>query len=165
MKAGDKQETEVEVINVDGSITKDKVKYWVHPHHRDNRPDKSQWTILPNEEFRCFVTNWQCQWYKRIEEKGKVLVTHLDKSFGLYLKDNSPQALGKRKAMREGKNDADLFIARFVPDAAHKTWHGYPADGELNDQDIPSSDYLKQWKANGYFTPAKIRKIHKGWSL
>ena len=83
------------------------------------------------------------------------------------MKDEKPHVLGKRKlkAIQEGKKDAELYIARFVHDVAHKVWHGYPADGELGDQDIPSSYYLKQWKAKGYFTSAQLSKIHKGKSL
>ncbi len=150
MKADDKQEIEKEIINEEENVQKTKVTYWVHPHHRDNRPDKSQWTIIPDEEFECFV---------------KAIIK--DKTFGLYLKDEKPHVLGKRKlkAIREGKDDADLYIARFVHDNACKVWHGYPADSELGDQDIPSSYYLKQWKAHGYFTPAQLRKIQKGKSL
>lgn len=150
MKADDKQEIEKEIINEEENVQKTKVTYWVHPHHRDNRPDKSQWTIIPDEEFECFV---------------KAIIK--DKTFGLYLKDEKPHVLGKRKqkAIQEGKKDAELYIARFVHDVAHKVWHGYPADGELGDQDIPSSYYLKQWKAKGYFTSAQLSKIHKGKSL
>lgn len=150
MKTDDKQEIEKEIINEEEIAQRTKVTYWVHPHHRDNRPDKSQWTIIPDEEFECFV---------------KAIIT--DKTFGLYLKDGKPYVLGKRKlkAIQEGKDDADLYIARFVHDDACKVWHGYPADSELGDQDIPSSYYLKQWKAHGYFTPAQLRKIQKGKSL
>lgn len=150
MKADDKQEIEKEIINEEENVQKTKVTYWVHPHHRDNRPDKSQWTIIPDEEFECFV---------------KAIIK--DKTFGLYLKDEKPHVLGKRKlkAIQEGKKDAELYIARFVHDVAHKVWHGYPADGELGDQDIPSSYYLKKWKAKGYFTSAQLSKIHKGKSL
>ena len=150
MKADDKQEIEKEIINEEENVQKTKVTYWVHPHHRDNSPDKSQWTIIPDEEFECFV---------------KAIIK--DKTFGLYLKDEKPHVLGKRKlkAIQEGKKDAELDIARCVHDVAHKVWHGYPADGELGDQDIPSSYYLKQWKAKGYFTSAQLSKIHKGKSL
>lgn len=150
MKTDDKQEIEKEIINEEEIAQRTKVIYWVHPHHRDNRPDKSQWTIIPDEEFECFV---------------KAIIT--DKTFGLYLKDGKPQVLGKRKlkAIQEGKGEAVLYIARFVHDAACKVWHGYPADWELGDQDIPSSYYLKQWKAQGYFTPAQLRRIQKGKSL
>ena len=42
MKADDKQEIEKEIINEEENVQKTKVTYWVHPHHRDNRPDKSQ---------------------------------------------------------------------------------------------------------------------------
>lgn len=147
MKAGDKQEIEIDIINEMENAQKAKVTYWVHPHHRDKRPDKSQWTIIPDEEFSCFVK-----------------AIHLDDSFGLYLKDNLPHFLGKRKlkAIQEGKDDSELYIARFVHDDACKVWHGYPADGELGDQDIPSSYYLKQWKAKGYFSAAQLRRIQKG---
>ena len=55
MKADDKQEIEKEIINEEEIAQRTKVTYWVHPHHRDNRPDKSQWTIIPDEEFECFV--------------------------------------------------------------------------------------------------------------
>lgn len=150
MKADDKQEIEIEIMDEEENTAKTIVTYWVHPHHRDKRPDKSQWSIIPDEEFECFVG-----------------ATHLDKSFGLYLKDGNPHALGKRKnkAIQEGKKDAKLYIARFVHDAAHKVWHGYPADGELGDQDIPSSYYLKQWKAKGYFKPAQLSRIQRGKPL
>ena len=80
MKADDKQEIEKEIINEEENVQKTKVTYWVHPHHRDKRPDKSQWTIIPDEEFSCFVK-----------------AIHLDDSFGLDLKDNLPHVLGKRK--------------------------------------------------------------------
>lgn len=150
MNADDTQEIEIEIIDNKENVQKTKVTYWVHPHHRDKRPNKSQWTIIPDEEFECFVK-----------------ATHLDKSFGLYLKGGNPHILGKRKrkAIQEGKDDAELYIARFVHDAANKLWHGYPADGELGDQDIPSSYYLKQWKAKGYFTPAQLSRIHQGKPL
>lgn len=150
MKAGDKQKIEIEMIDEEENVHQVRETYWVHPHHRDKRPDKSQWTIIPDEELKCFVE-----------------ATHFEKSFGLYLKNDSPNVLGKRKlkAILEGKKDAELYIARFVHDVAHKVWHGYPADGELGDQDIPSSYYLKQWKAKGYFTSAQLSRIHKGKSL
>ena len=150
MKADDTQNIEIEMVDEKENTQTAKVTYWVHPHHRDNRPNKSQWTIIPDKEFECFVKT-----------------PHLDKSFGLYIKDDNPHVLGKRKqkAILEGKKDAELYIARFVHNAACNVWHGYPADGELGDQDIPSSYYLKQWKAKGYFTPAQISRIHQGKPL
>lgn len=167
MKAGDNKEIEVEITNEEDSITTDKVTYWVNPHHRDKRPDKSQWTIIPDEELKCFTSSWQSRWYKRSVIDGEVMASHLDESFGLYLIDNVPHTLGirKRKAIQEGKDKAELLIARFIPDEAHKKWHGYPADGELNDQDIPSDFYLKEWKKSNYFKPAQISKIKRGRSL
>lgn len=56
----------------------------------------------------------------------------------------------------------DVFIAKFVTDKNHNTWHGYPADYQLKAQDIPAGSILLKWEEQNLITKAKMRKIMRG---
>ena len=122
------------------------VAYLPNPQHRDGNPNKSQWTINIDQEiyvFRCMAYyGWGFQnngWGLLINNDGKV------------------DYLG----FINNRNTA-VFIAKFVGDTNHNSWHGYPADYQFRAQDVPDRAILQRWKENNYLTKAKVRKIMMG---
>lgn len=120
------------------------VFYQCHPHHRNNNPNKSQWTIIESDEVDCFHKTWSSQWIDN------------DSGWGLHLVNNAPRYLGTARVSM-----TLLFVAKFVRDPVHAQWHGYPAD-HTDSFDRPVDRILNVWLAAQFLPPAKIRKIQKG---
>jgi len=53
-----------------------------------------------------------------------------------------------------------IFIAKFV--GAGGVWHGYPADHQQNQRDIPDESVLLKWMDLKVLSPAKVRKVLRG---
>lgn len=121
------------------------VKYTPNPLHRNNSPQKSQWLILENEEVECFRIAYDKGW----KNGGN--------AWGLYYKRDRLDYLGigTDRTVR-------LFIAKFKNDSSHNAWHGYPADHQRHQQDIPDESILRSWITNKVLAKAKIRKIGAG---
>jgi len=117
--------------------------HYVHKSdHRDNSPQKSQWTLTELEERNVFGRTLDEHWYD--DATG----------WGLHLADNVVQELGIGvDRIRR------LFVAKFVDGNRRSEWHGYPADHLANQQDVPDGSYLVSWCERGYMSIAKMRKI------
>jgi len=120
-------------------------KYIIHPDHRNNTRDKSQWTISPDVEIGVFTYSLNNSWL--IKQDG----------WGLYLNGNTVLILG-----HSSDNQRSLFIARFIDSTNKQEWHGYPADHVRRNSDIPAVELLQTWMTNGYLRPAKVSKIVRG---
>ncbi len=125
------------------------VRYIHKSDHRDGTNEKSQWIIGRENERLCFE---QSQLF--IDEKeGKT-------RWGLHFEDKQIANLGKSKS--ESPPVRLLFIGKFVNDKQNDYWHGYPADFEENNQDIPPEEVTGYWREQHYLSKAKISKISGG---
>ena len=118
--------------------------YICNPMHRTPILGKSQWTILPTDEVDTFRTAYIKTW----------LLAHI--GWGLYYKNQAIDYLGLAQ-----DHITKVFLAKFVNDQPHNTWHGYPADYQRNPQDIPDLSILKLWLQDGILPQSKISKIVK----
>jgi len=78
-----------------------------------------------------------------------------DVGWGLHFENNNPANLGV-----DQDHVKPVFVAKFVND--RNTWHGYPADYQKNNQDIPPEQIRKTWldlKLFGNRTGAIISKL------
>jgi len=125
--------------------------FYIHKlDHRNNSPDKSQWSITPDEETNCFTgaitakcTKSSCCWGLHFDNTKKVMYV------GVTAKSNP--------------EERELFIAKFVDSNENSKWHGYPADPcNQKQQDIPPEFILNDWLAKKYLRPQIVRKIGKG---
>lgn len=121
------------------------LSYLHHPHHRDGTPLKSQWIIGHPEERICFINSYNRNWL--LDNIG----------WGLHFIDESVDYLGVSHDRQR-----QLFIAIFMENQNQSFWHGYPADYQVNIQDIPSEEVLSKWLEDEILSPAKIRKIVRG---
>lgn len=119
--------------------------YTINGQHRDNNPNKAQWTIPESAEMACFNLTVQNNW--RDHQEG----------WGLHLVDAAPEYLGILidRTMKS-------FFAKFVGTSAPLIWHGYPADHQNKSNDIPYPRILKSWHEKEYISAATMRKIQKG---
>jgi hypothetical protein len=122
--------------------------YTPHPHHRDGRPAKSQWTISIAEELASFDHAGREDWLMPPEEPTV--------GWGLHCVEGSPCVLGVAV-----DRSRDFIIAKFVTSNG-SDWHGYPADHQSNPQDIPLEAVLASWLQGSLFSAAKVRKIVRG---
>jgi hypothetical protein len=123
----------------------EELEYTPKPDHRNNSPEKSQWTITEKDELKCFKNAYLKSW-----KKGQ-------NAWGLHFNEDVVEYLGMSK-----DKSTRLFIAKFISDNFHGTWHGYPADYQHKPQDIPDPDILKDWIKNKLLKKAKISKIMQG---
>jgi hypothetical protein len=119
--------------------------YLPNPKHRDKSPNKSQWTITVADELVCF---------READQRAWLLV---DEGWGLHLTAGLPAYLGVAAVDQTRK----LFIAKFVVSHVPPVWHGYPADPQSNEQDIPGEVILGRWLDSGLLPASKIRKVGK----
>ncbi len=115
--------------------------------HRDGTAIKSQWSIPLEDEEQAFV---------RSCGEGWIVGDH---GWGLHLVEELPTFLGFG-SRRRGRDGVQLFIARFDEGTARE-WHGYPADPQFNNQDIPTEPVLSHWVSRAYITLAQKRRIMK----
>ena len=116
--------------------------YGFHPHHRNNHPCKSQWTVQRNTEFAVFRHAEHENWGDGQSDY-----------WGLHLVDGEIRYLGRCVT------DVRLNIARFVNDAPGGTWHGYPANPRLRRGDRPSDDVLDLWEASQLIAKHQRKKL------
>jgi len=123
------------------------IKYLPNPQHRDKNPKKSQWLVsIENERyiFECVT------YYKWVST---------NQGWGLFIDNNNnkkPSYLGVLPSSR------NVFIAKFVVDENHNSWHGYPADHISKVQDIPNTAILQKWVKDKLISKPKMRKILQG---
>lgn len=125
-------------------VSKEKT-YTIHPDHRNCCPSKSQWTISEVTEKNIFLDALGRQWIQGVHGWG-LLLTHGNLSYVGVSSDR------KRK----------LFVARFIDGASSHNWHGYPADHQRCQRDIPSTSVLNDWLQSGILPAPKIRKLMRG---
>lgn len=119
--------------------------YQPHPDHRNNNPNKSQWTISVAQERGSFSAADRDGWLE--ETTG----------WGVYRSGVKLEYLGrdKTKARR-------LFVAKFVRGREGEDWHGYPADHQANASDIPSKRVRREWLDNEVLPAHKLRRLARG---
>ncbi|MCG6135866.1 MAG: hypothetical protein MET45_14620 [Nostoc sp. LLA-1] len=118
--------------------------------HRNNSPEKSQWTITEDDERNCFQFSLSSDWNKQPHS-----------SWSLYLKNNTAQYIGN--SAKKEPIFCQLFIAKFVDSNKNSKWHGYPANPSgQKPQDIPPEYVLNDWLQKEYLRRPLIRKIAKG---
>ena len=133
---------EIEYTDDDGNERK--LTYLFHPDHRNNNPNKSQWSITQDHECDSFVYAWENDWTAEVE------------GWGLYFANGSADYLGVAI-----DRSTQLFIAKYVCKNNQAEWHGYPADHTRNG-DRPTRELLALWLQSGSLPPEKISKISQG---
>lgn len=118
--------------------------YQFHPHHRNDNPNKSQWTISTADEFLSFTLTMRQSW-----AVGNA-------AWGLHYASGVTDLLGIDSDRR-----TELFIAKFVCDTARPEWHGYPAN-HIRNADRPPIEVLNTWLQTSRLPVAKISKISQG---
>ena len=119
--------------------------YTINPVHRNGMPEKAQWTISYQDEMNSFIFSNQHAWICN------------DNAWGLHFINNHVAYLGVAQ-----DHITEVFIAKFVNDVDHNNWHGYPADHQANQQDIPDENVLRDWLTNNIIPKQKINKIARG---
>ena len=119
--------------------------YIIHPDHRDSSPQKSQWTISERTEKDIFVDALARKWVETTD------------GWGLWFPNGKIAYVGM-----SSDNKRQLFIARFVDGTASNIWHGYPADHQRCQRDMPSANVLGAWLRSGALPRPKLRKLMKG---
>jgi hypothetical protein len=119
-------------------------EYQINPQHRNGNPNKSQWSIICEEEIAVFAQS--CN-------DGMVEDDHY--MWGLYMPGDKPAILGSTK------NSDDSKIAIFDNGKQNGFWHGYPAD-YIRNNEVPPSEILAYWKTKEYINKSDINKIIKG---
>lgn len=130
---------------------KETIHYAVVSYHRDKTRlnEKSKWIIDEASEIDCFVTSisnpdWvnenTCWGVKTIKEADQVKIDKLG----------------------TGTKGDNLFFAKFIDGSKDNKWHGYPADYMNNNQDRPSTNFLRSLFGNKFLTKPQVSKIKKG---
>jgi hypothetical protein len=119
--------------------------YAHNPLHRNRTRGKSQWTIDELAELESFRRSLNRAW----------LMSNV--GWGLHFENNKVTYLGIAE-----DNIRRVFVAKFINDEPNSTWHGYPADHQRNQQDIPARIILKDWLDRSILSPPKIRKLARG---
>jgi len=119
------------------------VSYSHNPLHRNNTLEKSQWRIPKDAELLSFQTALDRTWLLS------------DVGWGLHFENNNPANLGVAQ-----DHKTLVFIAKFVND--RKTWHGYPADHQRNNQDIPDIQIRRKWLKENILPRRTVLQLGKG---
>ena len=122
------------------------VYYICNPVHRNRTPQKSQWTIDEEQEKCAFLTTYKRHW-----------IVDNDTGWGFHFENGQVTYLGVAK-----DHHTPVFLAKFVNDSNHDTWHGYPVNYQKNQQDKPDVQILRQWFDSKPISAAKVRKIMRG---
>lgn len=133
------------MVNKNSIQLSPELNYLHNFQHRNGTPLKSQWIISHIDERACFLHSYTSGW---IDD---------DTGWGLHFHEQIVDYLGLSH-----DRERRLFIAKFVANRRPSYWHGYPADYQVNIQDIPREDVLNKWLADEIFSPAKISKILRG---
>ena len=157
LKPGDTKNYTLTVANPDGVEKVHDGTYYVNEQHRKHMKKKSYWTISPNEEVECFETNYE--WYWRGDKEANDMPKRY---FGILIDaDNDIMELGTNRFKEK------VRVARFIPykheaDGLNRFWHGYPASYWRNDQDVPSSLFLRGLANRGLISGSDVYKIIHG---
>jgi len=116
--------------------------YTIHPDHRNGNAKKSQWRIPTQKELQVFTFAEANGW------------ANMSPGWGLYIVNDVPCYLGVAE-----DHQTRVFVAKFVDGNRNRQWHGYPADHQRNNQDVPDLTLLKTWIAQELIPLRKIRKL------
>lgn len=123
-----------------------KIYYTINPsHRRSGNPNKSQWTITPEEEIYCFKLAVSNDW--------------LENKIGWGIKQDQ---IGNLEQIGVSPLNEPLKIAKFRDDSQTNEWHGHPADYQQKQQDRPSTEILQIWRKQGIIAKHHITKIRSG---
>ena len=125
------------------------IYYFPKKDHRDQTPEKSQWTISEEQERICFTESIRKGW--NIPEF---------KSWGLHF-DGTGKVTYVGISASENSERQELIFAKFIDSTKNNCWHGYPANHTKN-QDRPPLEVLESWRQKGYLPKKKIANIQKG---
>lgn len=114
--------------------------YAVHPHHRNQTPQKSQWTVPELVEFKVFVSGAEIT-------PGGYANTEI---FGLSIADGRPSVLGLSEA------GESVVLAKYTRDQVE--WHGYPYSHTRPKQSVPRS-ILECWRVTGLISKPIYSRI------
>jgi hypothetical protein len=120
--------------------------YTIKLDHRNKSKDKSQWSVSHQDEvFTIFKNAYTHTWVSN------------NNAWGIFFNNGGLDYLGVAQ-----DHVTQVFIAKFFKDVNHDNWHGYPADHQSNQQDIPDQAILNDWLVNKILPKAKISKIQGG---
>lgn len=123
-------------------------QYTAVDYHRNGDPEKSQWVISVEEEFKSFAISQKNKWYEG------------QRGWGIH----PSMAFLDVGYLNNGKN---VQIARFQEMSPHgqeiqNIWHGYPADIKGKTNDIPILAVLNIWRELGIIQKHHLSKIRRG---
>lgn len=117
-------------------------------YHRNGDPEKSQWTISVEEEFRSFAISRQNRWYQ--DKRG----------WGIHPSGSLIEVgtLVCGKIVRISRFQEMSPLGQEFKDI----WHGYPADIKGKTNDIPVVEVLDSWLNAGIIKRHQLSKIRRG---
>ncbi|WP_445150953.1 hypothetical protein [Baekduia sp. Peel2402] len=118
--------------------------YEPYPVHRNNAPDKSQWSITLDEERTTFARAWDNDW----------IGVDSEVAWGIHAENGEPALeLGV-----SADGERQLWWAKFV--GKRVPWHGYPADIVRRQRgDAPEVRILREWHKQGHISKLAIDRV------
>ena len=125
------------------------LKYFIIPYHRNKSISKikSLWAITPEDELICFERMYANGWKEEYEGWG---LQYLRYNYNTTFHITGHNSRGE-----------ELYIAKFIDSSKNGIWHGYPADYQRKNQDIPKTKILNRWKKDGIISTSQFRKIQQ----
>lgn len=118
--------------------------------HRNNSPQKSQWTISHLEEFEVFILGFKSKWSNESQDTIWSVYENL-KVLGCENQNNA----------NKGSKHKGLIVAKFTKDSQH-IWHGYPISSHSqNDAKIPIA-VINAWDSCDAFPKSLFQKWQQG---
>lgn len=124
-------------------------KYKSLGYHRNNNPQKAQWTIPVDEELDCFAITKEKNWIDEEHVRG----------WGIIVNRNGHKVIGY---VRNKGENIDVYIARFVGMRSEDVWHGYPANVAQQTSDRPAEFVLNTWRNLKYISNSEYSRIRRG---
>jgi hypothetical protein len=103
------------------------VEYYFKPDHRDLTAVKSQWTVPEEDELQIFEEGYR--------NDGSIVF------WQLRLHGGAVAVVGSSAAQFGPARHLHLAMFR----GANLPWHGYPADTQRNNQDVPPPHVVALW--------------------
>ena len=118
------------------------LRYVHNDVHRNQTPDKGQWTIAKEEERASFKTSFDEKWLESTE------------GWGIHIVSNKADYLGT------DRNGNLAFFAVFIDKNTSGIWHGFPA----TPLDSPSPNVIKSWLNKGLVRKKALKLLTMGQS-
>lgn len=122
--------------------------YMTIGYHHNGAPEKSQWLISVEEEFKSFAVSRKNKWYN--EQRG----------WGIH-PSGTLMDVGR---LTDGRTVQIVRFQEMTPlgQMIQNIWHGYPADIKGKTNDIPIYDVLTHWLKLGIIKKHQLSKIRRG---